>query len=157
MEPRVSNKTLMSSFGDPSPGGAKAWTTLTNHFGSLRSVFASRGSFGVCSASIDFHRGLLEKFLPAGWLFPECPQPSWNRLSPWQASWLVVRTFVLFREESSRHTYCVRATGGHARHCYWSDPVVQLCVEKLPLTIRLSSRGQKYMFFLSFVEESSSI
>src|SRR2546426_12302646 len=26
---------------------------------------------------------------------PECPQPSWNRLSPWQASWLVVRTFVL--------------------------------------------------------------
>ncbi len=79
---------------------------------------------------------------------PECPQPSWNRLSPWQASWLVVRTFVLFREESSGHTYCVRATGGNARHCYWSDPVVQLCVVKLPLTIRLSSRGQKYIFFL---------
>src|SRR5438093_1487413 len=34
---------------------------------------------------------------------PECPQPSWNRLSPWQASWLVVCTFVLFREESSGH------------------------------------------------------
>src|SRR6266571_1182735 len=60
MEPRVSNKTSMSSFGDPGPGGTKAWTTLTNHFGALRSI-ASRGSFGVCSASVDCHRGLLDR------------------------------------------------------------------------------------------------
>ena len=47
---------------------------------------------------------------------------------------------------SSGHTYRIRATGGGDRHRDWSHPVVQLCVEKVPLTIRLSSRGQKYIF-----------
>src|SRR5437870_8980478 len=146
MEPCVSNKTSKSSFGDPSPGGAKAWTTLTNHFGAQIRIASVGPSEFALPASIAIEVSLTGF---AGRLaLPECPQPSWNRLSPWQASWLVVRTFVLFREESSGHTYCVRATGGNARHCYWSDPVVQLCVVKLPLTIRLSSRGQKYIFFL---------
>src|SRR5437870_7104351 len=38
MEPCVSNKTPMSSFGDPSSGGTRASTILVNHFGGLRSV-----------------------------------------------------------------------------------------------------------------------
>jgi len=57
----ISNKFGSSSFGDPGPGGAKAWTTLTNHFGSQIRI-ASRGSFGVCSASVDCHRALLDRF-----------------------------------------------------------------------------------------------
>ena len=49
---------------------------------------------------------------------------------------------------------CIRATGGHDRHRDWSHPVVQLCVEKIPLTIRLSSRGQKYIFFTARIISS---
>src|SRR2546425_469247 len=109
MEPCVSKKTSMISFGDPSPGGAKAWTTLTNHFGALRSVLLRVGpSEFALPASIAIEVSL--RGFAGRLALPECPQPSGNRLSPWQASWLVVRTFVLFREESSGHTYCVGAT-----------------------------------------------
>src|SRR5207249_6251033 len=102
MEPCVSKKTSMSSFGDPSPGGAKAWTTLTNHFGALRSVLLRVGpSEFALPASIAIEVSL--RGFAGRLALPECPQPSWNRLSPWQASWLVVRTSVLFREESSGH------------------------------------------------------
>src|SRR5207245_9269746 len=100
MEPCVSNKTSKSSFGDPSPGGAKAWTTLTNHFGVLRSVLLRVGpSEFALPASIAIEVSL-RGF--AGWLaLPECPQVSGHRLSLWLGAWFVVRPLVLFRVDSS--------------------------------------------------------
>ena len=85
--------------------------------------------------------------MPAGLLFSECPQPLSNRLSPWRASCFGVRRVL-------RAHVSLRATGGHDRHRDWSHPVVQLCVEKIPLTIRLSSRGQKYIFFTARIISS---
>src|SRR5881628_1286655 len=38
MEPCVSNRTPMSSIGDPNSGGTRALTIFANHFGGLRSV-----------------------------------------------------------------------------------------------------------------------
>ena len=132
-------QTSMISFGDPRSGGTKAWTTLTNHFGVFGSVPLDLGPSEFALPASVFIEVSSRSFLPAGLLFPECPQPPSNRLSPWRASCFGVRRVL-------RAHVSLRATGGHDRRRDWSHPVVQLCVEKVPLTIRLSSRGQKYIF-----------
>src|SRR5207244_12762769 len=101
MEPCVSNKTSKISFGDPSPGGAKAWTTLTNHFGVLRSVLLRVGpSEFALPASIAIQVSL--RGFAGRLALPECPAPSGNGFSPWPASGLAVRPFGTFITDALR-------------------------------------------------------
>src|SRR5207247_3867530 len=95
-----SNKTPMSSFGDPSSGGTRASTILANHFGGLRSVslgvglseFSRPASIGI---EVSF-----TSFLRANLLYedPACKRSHFgNALA------------------SGGHTHSERACGGHDR------------------------------------------
>src|SRR5436309_14382279 len=68
MEPCVSNKTPMSSFGDPSLGGTRASTILVNHFGGLRSVSLRVGLSEFSRPASICIEGSFTSLLPANLL-----------------------------------------------------------------------------------------